>query len=588
MVNLMSGPKLILRPYQAKLVTDVQLAWATGHRNVLMRLGTGGGKTVILAWLIQQHRGASAVIAHRQELVSQLSLTLAAHGVRHNIIASQKVRRQIIAAHILLFGRSFFEAGSQCVVASVDTLIRAEGLEAWFAQVTLWIVDEAHHVVEDNKWHTCVTKFTNQHCVGLGPTATPKRADGKGLGRWNDGVFDTMVQGPSEQWLMDQGYLTTFKIFCPDSDLQVLVEVGSTGDWSNKQLKEAAQRSHIVGDVVLNYQKFAAGMTHVTFATDVETALAMAEKYRQAGIRAECIHGDTDPTFRAQTLKLLERGEIRELVAVDIVSEGFDLPALQAGSMARPTNSLSLFMQQFGRLLRPIYAPGFDLETQAGRLAAIAASVKPYAILIDHVANTIRHQGPPNKWREWNLERRGNRSNGAPGIPMTNCGAGHTKESKADLERQGLKPCYQPFMKTETECPHCGYPLPIPTPQGRTSPVAVDGDLAELDAETLARLCAPANEIDMSPEDYGAVLTAKRMPPIGIAAQINRQRANKEAQATLRATMTEFVRLRLAEGMRDRQIHKAFFMLFGVDVISARGLPKIDAEDLTQRIREYG
>lgn len=584
---------MILRPYQAKLTTDVELAWAQGATNVLMRLGTGGGKTVILAHLIAHHRGASAVIAHRQELVSQLSLTLAKHGVRHNIIASQKVRREIIALHIFELGQSFFDPGSLCAVASVDTLIKAQGLEWWFAQVTLWIVDEAHHVVEDNKWHTCVMKFTHPACRGLGPTATPKRADGKGLGAHADGVFHTMVQGPPEQWLMDEGYLTTFKIYCPDCDLQMFEEVGATGDWSNKQLKEAAKRSHIIGDVVTNYQIYAKGKTHVSFMTDVETAQETAEQYRRAGIRAECLTGDTDPTYRAQMLRQMAAGQLTELVVVDIVSEGFDLPAIIAGSMCRPSQSLPLYMQQFGRLLRPIYGNYEAVmrrgeDTREGRLNAIATSIKPYAILIDHVANTLRHQGPPNKPRDWSLDRRGNRGPGQRGIPMTNCGAGHSKASRDALERQGLKPCYQPFERTETECPHCSYPLPEPEPGGRSSPAAVDGDLRELDAETLARLCAPREAIDMSLEDYAAQLHGQRVPSIGIAGHVNRLKANKAAQVDLRAAMERYVGFRLAEGMKDRQIHKRFFLTFGVDVITAQGLTKIDAEDLTQRIREHG
>lgn len=227
-----------------------------------MRLDTGGGKTVCLATIINAHAGASAVIAHRQELISQLSLTLARFGIRHNIIAAQKVRRAIAALHILELGQSYFDPGSRCAVCSIDTLTRAEGLEAWAAQVTLWITDEGHHLVLDNKWHSGIKLFTHPQVRGLLPTATPARADGKGLGRppTGSGVGDVMVQGPPMRWLIDQGFLTDYRIICPGSDLEILEDVGNSGDWNAKQLKEAAERSHIVGDVVREYQ---IGRAHV-------------------------------------------------------------------------------------------------------------------------------------------------------------------------------------------------------------------------------------------------------------------------------------------------------------------------------------
>jgi DNA repair protein RadD len=559
---------LILRPYQAKLKTDVQLAWAQGARNVLMRLGTGGGKTVVLADLIQGHNGASAIIAHRHELVSQLSLTLAKAGVRHNIIGSAVTRRQIIALHIQELGRSFFDPGSRCAVASVDTLIRADGLEAWAAQVTLWIVDEAHHVVEDNKWHVCLERFIHPACRGLGPTATPSRADGKGLGAHADGVFHTMVQGPPERWLIEEGYLTNYKIVCPTSDLEVLTEVGESGDWSTKKLREAAERSHIVGDVVEHYQRWGAGKLGITFSTDIETAGEMTEAYRRAGIRAETLTGKTDPTYRVQILKQFAARKIAVIVAVDIISEGFDLPAVDVLSMARPTQSLGLYMQQFGRALRPIYASGYDLDTRDGRLAAIANGPKPYARIIDHVANVIRHQGPPDKPRVWTLDGR-DRKSGGGGIPLRVCVG-----------------CFQPYERFHTSCPWCG--CDPPAPEGRSSPGAVDGDLAELDAETLAKLRGDVAAMDQRPEDYAAQLTANRVPPQGIAGHTNRLVANQRAQALLRAAMEDFVRARLADGLRDRAIHKLFFLTFGVDVLSARALKEADAIQLRERIINHG
>lgn len=578
---------MLLRPYQAKLTTDVELDWAHGARNVLMRLGTGGGKTVILASIIKRHVGASCVIAHRQELVSQLSLTLARHGIRHNIIAAAPVRRFIAMLHIMELGQSFFDPGSQCVVASVDTLIRAENINSWAAQVTLWIVDEAHHVVENNKWHVCLKKFTHPKCIGLGPTATPRRADGKGLGRHADGVFDTMVQGPPERWLIEQGYLTPYRIVCPDCDMEVLGDVGASGDWSAKTLKEAAERSHIVGDVVENYLRWTPGKLGVTFSTDVDTAGRMAEAYRRAGVPAEVLTGKTDPTYRTQIIKNLGARRILQLVAVDIVSEGFDLPAIEVVSFARKTASLGLFMQQW-RNLRPVYAAGPDLNTTQGRLEAIATGPKPHAWTIDHVANVLYHQGPPDKPRPWSLDRRAGSGGGGDGIPMRICGAGHSTTARAKLTADGFVPCYQPFERFHTECPYCTYPLPEPEPSGRTSPQTVEGDMVELDAETLARMRGDVAVVDMSLEDYHRQLVANGVPPIGVVGHVNKRKATQTAQAALRDAMAWFGGFRKAEGKSDRATQKEFFLAFGVDVLTAQALNRTDAEALTEKVRNYG
>jgi DNA repair protein RadD len=531
-----------------------------------MRLDTGGGKTVVLGWLVENHPGASCVIAHRQELVGQLSLTLARYGIRHNIIAAKDTIKAIVALHILETGRSFYDPGARCAVASVDTLVKAKGLEAWAAQVTLWIVDEAHHLVRDNKWHSAISMFTNPYCHGLGPTATPNRTDGRGLGAHADGVFHAMVQGPPMRWLIDQGYLTDYRVFIVESDIvRLLGEVGPSGDYSQAQLKNASDKSHIVGDVVSSYLKFVPGKSAITFTTDVDTCARVSLAARKGGIRAEALTGKTDGGVRRQMLQQLANGGLDEIIAVDIVSEGFDLPAIQAGIAGRPSESLQLYMQQIGRILRPIYAAGYDLETQAGRLAAIAAGPKPIAFWIDHVGNFLRH-GPPDRPRFWTLDSREKRGRNSDAIPMRGC------------ENEG---CFQPYEAFRVRCPHCGHK---PEPAGRSTPKQVAGDLAELDPEILAKLRAGIEEADMGFEEYRVKLTATGLPARYVAANVNALADKQEAQARLRAAMALWGGARLAEGLTDREMQKLFFLRYGVDVMSAQALNRADADALHARL----
>lgn len=539
---------MALRPYQLDLKREVYQAWNQGARNVVMRLDTGGGKTVVIADITREHEGASAIIAHRQELVSQLSHGLAREGLRHNLVAAEKTRRAIVAGHMEDFGRSYYEPGARCAVASVDTLVRAGGLESWFGQVTSWTTDEGHHVVRGNKWDSVIQRFTNPSCRGLLPTATPSRADGKGLGRHADGLADAMVQGPPMRWLIDQGFLTDYRIICPPSDLlSKLDEVGPSGDWTQKQLKEAAHQSQIVGDVVKSYLTWARGKRNITFATDINTAVLMAQSYRAAGVRAETLTGLTEGGLRRAILRRFAAGEIDVICAVDIISEGFDLPAVESVTFARPTESLGLYMQQFGRALRAMLG-------------------KQRAIIIDHVRNVIRHLAP-DRPRPWTLDRREGKGRSTGGVGLRVC----------------LNPaCYEPFENFRSRCPHCGEPIPEPESRGSVEHVA--GDLTELDENTLAALRGEVELVDRHHDFVRADAAAKFVPPIGQMRLVNLHVARQDAQTRLREVMGWFGGVRHAAGYTDAEIQREFWMRYRIDVLTAQTLGAARAEELRAKI----
>ena len=130
-----------LRDYQSDGLAQIRAAWAGGARNVLYVLPPGGGKTVIFGSELLAHKGASCAIAHRRELLGQMSVTLARLGVRHRIIAPDSVIREIVTLHVQATDRSYFDPSAPVGVASVDSLIRRE-LGSWAERVTLWVTDE--------------------------------------------------------------------------------------------------------------------------------------------------------------------------------------------------------------------------------------------------------------------------------------------------------------------------------------------------------------------------------------------------------------------------------------------------------------
>ena len=572
-----------LRPYQQAAKTGVLEQWAAGHKAVILRMDTGAGKTATLASIIEDHIGASCVIAHRDTIVSQLSIALAECGVRHNIIASEKSRRKIAARHVKKFGRPFFDPNARCAVASVDTLIRRKGLEAWAAQVTLWVVDEGHHLVIDNKWHRAISGFTNPATRGLMPTATPERPDGQGLGTpalGGDGVADAMVEGPPMRWLIDEGYLCDYRVVCADSHVvDLLGEVGKSGDWSTTQVKAAEERTPIVGDVVKTYGYLNAGAIKgipavnsprraVVFASNVDTATKMLAKYREAGIIAELVTGDTDDDYRWRVFDRLEAGLVNVVLAVDVISEGTDFPALEVAILARASASIIVVRQQIGRVLRPLMTDAYRAATnRAERLAAIAASPKPIAYILDHVGNFIRH-GPPDRPRNWSLASTRGRRGPSDAIAMRAC--------------LNIPECGRPYEKFRTCCPYCG--AEPPPPSVRSSPAAVEGDMVMLDPAMLAALRGQAAEAVMSLDDYRAKLAATGLPQHFIWRNAKAHAPKIEAQRALRDIMATWGGVHHARGLTDREIQRLFYERFGVDVLSCLSFGPSDAAGLIEKI----
>ena len=528
------------RPYQTKFKNDIYAAWGSGAANVMGVLPTGGGKTVVFGEIIAEFDAPSCAIAHRQELVGQISIALARERVRHRIIAPQSVVKDIVSSHIEDLGSSFYDPSARAAVAGVDTIIRGHVDQHWLDSVRLWVQDEAHHVLKSNKWGKACGLFTRSR--GLGMTATPARADGRGLGRHADGLMDALVEGPPMRHLIDSGYLTDYKIFCHQSDIDLSsVPTGAGGDYSPDPLRKAVHKSRIVGDIVEQYGRHALGRLGVTFTVDVEGAAQTAARFRSAGITAEVISAETPGPIRRQILRKFRRRDVMQLVNVDLFGEGFDLPAIECVSMGRPTQSFPLYAQQFGRTLRLLEG-------------------KKFGIIIDHVGNVVRHQGPPDRPRPWTLDSRERKSRAEPSdaIPIRVC-----------------PECAQPHEADHTACPYCGY---APVPRGRSGPDQVDGDLTELDPDVLRRMRGEIERIDAP-----AIMPGGIGPHVESA--IHRRHAERQAaQYRLRESMALWAGIQQAAGMSDARSYRRFYHLFGVDAATAQALNAADAEALKIRI----
>lgn len=528
-----------IRDYQSKAQMDVRQKWAEGHRRVMLVMPTGAGKTHTKSDLIRQLDLVTVCIAHRQELVLQISESLATAGLYHNIIAPTEVVRFCVERHTKKFGKSFYSAGAKVAVAGVNTILRrAEPMRQFFNRVQLWDIDEAHHVLPGNIWGKATQLFPN--ALGLGVTATPLRCDRKGL----DESFDALVVGPSMRELITRKFLTEYRIFCPPNklDLSHVRVSDSTGEFVKDDLSKEIQRSQIVGDVVQHYLRICPGGRGLTFAVDLKSAADLSDAYNAAGVPAAVVSADTPDRVRTDLLDRLARGDIKQLVNVDLFGEGMDCPTLEVVSMARPTQSYGLFVQQFGRVLRP--SPGKD-----------------FGIVIDHVGNVLRH-GLPDAPREWSLsapEKKRSKRIDPNDIPLTACLG-----------------CFMPYPRTKPACPYCGYQ---PVPAGRSLPEQVDGDLIELDPSVLAVMRGEADRIMGDPQiPHGATDIMAR-------AIRNNWNDRQTAQNQLRAAIAEWAGFwHHGRGETDREIHRRFYLTFGTDILTAQGLSAKDADALRQKV----
>lgn len=388
---------------------------------------TGAGKTAVFSYISLQSAAKqkrTLILVHRKELLLQASRSLDRLGVRHGLIAS---------------GFSWMPYPTQ--VASVQTLVRRLDRLDW--EPELIVVDEAHHVVPDNTWGKVLSAYPRSRVLGV--TATPCRTDGRGLGD----VFDDLIIGPTIAELTERGFLCPTKIYAPPIQADLTGVRMRAGDYAKDQLAQAMDKPVIVGDAIDHYRRLCPGVPAIGFCASVEIAQKVAVEFSSAGFKAASLDGTLDSATRSHLIDDLGSGRIQVLTSCEIVSEGTDIPVVTAALLLRPTQSLGLYLQQVGRVLRP--APG-----------------KSHALILDHVGNVMRH-GLPEADREWTLEGEKRRSRKGE------------SEEKPETVRQCPK-CFCAHAPQPT-CPNCGHRYVVEARRLEE----VRGELIELDKAAIAR-----------------------------------------------------------------------------------------------------
>jgi DNA repair protein RadD len=359
----MRAMKIELRPYQDTSVKRLAACLPEARRIVAVA-PTGAGKTAIGVAAAKRLRARRVVwLAHRFELLGQTDKALRDAGVPATEIG-------------WLAGRRKENAGATYTLASID--MPPEKLQAVLHGADLVVIDEAHRALADS-YRRALTLAPGALVIGL--TATPWRLDGRGL----DGVFTVLHVCATQTELIADGFLAhpiTYGV--SRADARALVKGASTtaGDFAPGEMGERMSKRELLGRVVAEWERLAKGRSTIVFAATREHAKKLHKQFKAAGHAFEYLDGETPGPERDAILARLAKKEIAGVVNVDVLIEGFDCPGVKCVVLARPTKSLTRYLQQVGRAARP-----------HGRQRPI---------VIDHAGNTWRF-GLPEAEREWTL-----------------------------------------------------------------------------------------------------------------------------------------------------------------------------------------
>ena len=359
-----------LYDYQTEMKQRIETAFRS-CRSVMVQMPTGTGKTYLLASVVYGEIRRSDntnvwIVVHRRELVEQIEETLCKFDAGQNeSSASNSATTQRLK-------------NPRIKVMSIQWLSRHR------TELTdcpsLIVIDEAHHAVA--KTYAEVMNAYPE-AKKLGVTATPCRLRKRGFTK----LFDTLLMSWSTKRFIAAGRLSLYDYMSIKADSEDqrkvfgLTQRGADGDFSLKEMSEKLDVKPSIERLCDTILRYAIDKKGITYAIDIAHAEHIAEEYRHYGINAVAISSKTPKEERCTNIDRFKDGKIQVLVNVDLFGEGFDCPDVEFIQLARPTLSLSKYLQQVGRGMR-VY------------------DGKKYCLILDNVG-LYRLFGLPSDDRDW-------------------------------------------------------------------------------------------------------------------------------------------------------------------------------------------
>jgi superfamily II DNA or RNA helicase len=337
---------LVLRPYQRAAV-DAVFDWVSRYEgNPLLVVPTGGGKSPIMGSIIAQvldnaPTARCLVLAHRKELLQQ------------NVRAISTVVPFTMVG-IYSAGLKTKDTASPVIVAGIQSVASKPYALGAFDVV---LIDEAHLVpLSDDTSYRKVIKALrtmNPNVRFIGLTATPYRLNTGLLHRGKNPLFTDIAYEVPVRDLIEQGFL------CPLISKATIKRLDTTGvatrggEYVAGELERAVDVDDVTTAVVEEMTRLFAGRNKwLVFCAGVQHAEHVATALMLNGVMAAPVHGTLDAMTRAERLDAFKRGELRCLTSMDVLTTGYDEPAIDAIALLRPTKSAGLYVQMVGRGFR--------------------------------------------------------------------------------------------------------------------------------------------------------------------------------------------------------------------------------------------
>lgn len=371
----------VLRDYQEEGRKEIWETWETDDV-VMFVLATGGGKTVTFTEIIREilmNNGRAMLVAHREELINQAWTHLYENKILAGVIKGSHPTQYNLPVQ----------------VCSIQTLARRSKLPA----VDYIIIDEAHHAQRDNSYGEILKRYPQAKVLLV--TATPYRLSGDGFEFVHPYKMTKLIINRTLKQLQDEGWLVPIRYFAaslPDLDKIHL----SKGDYVEQEAHKAME----LAPIVESYNQHVKGMSGICFCINIAHSIQTVNNYNDAGIPAEHLDASTPTEERRTILEKFKRKEILVICNVGIITEGFDFPNLDFVQLARPTKSLSLYMQMVGRVTRPMTGLVDGARDAADRRNRIAQSKKPAGMVLDNAGCWVDHQLPDTD-HDWEYHFRG-------------------------------------------------------------------------------------------------------------------------------------------------------------------------------------
>lgn len=557
---------ITLRPAQLEVTQKIEQSFALSPvgKAVVAVLPTGAGKTILMAHEAAKEvaKGGMVVIfAHRDVLLEQISGALCLFGLQHTFITSKPTQNNITTKNLLKYGDSFYNERSRVIVASVDTFYRRD-LSMIAPYITLWMMDETHHLLDSSKWHKCIDPLVNAR--GLGVTATPIRADKKGLGRHADGVFDEMIVGMTMHQLISDGTLSPYRVYAPPMRVNLDgVNTTSSGDYNQTKLAKATDNDTITGDAVEHYLRLAPGKQAICFTVNIIHGEHVAEQFRKAGVRAVNLSSKTKPSIRDAEIERFRKGEIDVLVNCDLFGEGFDVPAVEVVIMLRKTQSYALYKQQFGRSLR-------------------VCDGKDYGIIIDHVGNVAHFMAEyglnyPHEDPEWSLDR--------PDKKRRKNGDGENLLTTRVCPK--CRAMYVPSSLNNYQCEYCHH---VETKEEEVDALkafqAKEGNLVEMKIDVIDQLMKKSEDVMVDPQSVRNKMSYAGAPAIAVNSAVANHKKRRDAQILLRDAIQTWCANQFEEMPDKVAVQNHFEITYGVNIFKAQSLSERESMALLAKIKQ--